>query len=688
MDTSPEISGDRSYGSLPTSPARQAVPGRQLPTGVNGQVLALLLALLTVGLFTGSVVFHETPFGDAWLREALDCNARFPLELNPNNPNLDQMRQRTLCMDNATNWLVTFELLFVAVAVFMTVGATALAPFWSAWRRKWRRWPAALSATSQRVAALAVAAGHRRPPGLMLGSLSLRDAVTMGLPRRYRIVLPPKLAVSYRSELFDATVRHELAHVRRHDVLVAWSTRPALRITAALLVIPIVTALIDQDASLLPSYLWRAAALLVITTAICASILRVREFEADALSAAGADDREALQRTLEQAAPAAKEVGERYSLRRLRSFHPEPAERQRALLDPYSRAQVSFLEATSMAALVAIALPLIRGLIGDRPSWTNIGTILVPLLGGLVLGTSIGAALWRSAYVGARLGRPLWPARAIGGVFVGSIIGSVISLRAVGPVFGGADQGLANLFTPVLTTAATALVASIAGFAASRSRPTPRAGLRLIVTVLPFCCALLISATLAVAYQGGSKFLLPVLTLAINMPRITLLLAVVATCCWILILGSGDRSVIKTTASVAAAGGVLGVAVLVTYRLLAGRPVGEVEVEQRFYLTVCVLALASLVVTLVLAMLFGRHSFGLGMAAGPSAAALGGLLYVTFNAALGGHLTLFTLLSIVLFPQGLAFLLTLLAALIGWPVIGATGFVRSRQLRTPRPLAS
>lgn len=683
MDTSPEINGDRSYGSVPARPSLQGEPGSQLPTGVNGQVLALLLALLTVGVFAGSVVFHETPLGNAWLHDVLDCNARFPLDLNPNDPDVEQIRLRTLCMDDATKWLVTFELLFVAVAILATASATALAPSWSAWRRKWRRWPAALSAASQRVAALALAAGNRRPPGLMLGSLGLRDAVTTGLPRRYRVVLPRKLAVSYQTELFDATLRHELAHVRRNDVLVAWSTRPALRIAAALLLIPIVTALIGQDASLLPSYIWRAAVLLVVTTAICAAILRVREFEADALSAATPEEREALRRTLEQATPRNRNL-----VRRLASFHPEPAERRRALLDPYSRSQVSFVEATSVAALVAVALPLIRGLMADRPSWTNVGSIMVPLLGGLVLGTSLGAAIWRSAYVGASLGRPSWPTRAIAGVLIGSILGSVVSLRAVGPIFGATDVGLANLFTPLLTTATTALIASIASFAASRSRPVPRAGLRLLLTVLPFGCAFLISTTFAVTYPLGSELLLPVLTLGINMPRITVLLAVVAACCWILIVGSRDRSLIKAVVGLAALGGLLGVAALVTYRLLVGPPVGEVELQQRFDLTVCVLALASLVVTLALTVRCGRNGFALGMAAGPCAAALGGLLYVTFNAALGGPLTLITLLGIVLIPQGLAFLLNLLAAFVGSLAIGATDVVRGRQLSQPRPAAS
>jgi Zn-dependent protease with chaperone function len=664
-------------------PLPQAERGWRLPTGVSGQVFALLLALLTVGLFVGSVVFHETPLGDAWLRETLACDARFPVEPNPYSPDLVQIRRRTLCMDTATNWLVTFELFFVGLAVLGTMAATALAPSWLAWRRKWRRWPARLSAARERVYALAAAAGHRQPPRLMLGSLRLRDAVTIGLPRSYRIVLPPKLAVSYQSELFDATVRHELAHVRRHDVLVAWSTRPALRITGALLLVPIVTALIRQDASLLPSYLWRGAALLAVTSAICASILRVREFEADELSAARPEEREALRRTLEQTTPRSRPL-----IRRLASFHPEPEERERALLDPYSRAQVSFLEAASVAALVAVALPLIRGLAADRPSWTNAGLIAVPLLGGVVLGASLGTALWRSAYVAASLSRRSSPTRAIAGVLIGSILGSVISLRAVGHMFGAADEGLAITFTPMLTTGAVVLVTAIAGFAASRAGPTPRAGLRLILTVLPFGCALLVSTTFAVSYQGGSAFLLPVLTLAINMPRITLLLVVVATCCWILILGSRDGSTIKATVGMTVVGGFLSVSALVTYRLLAGPPIGAMEVEQRFDLAVFALALASLIVTLSLTLPFGRHGFALGMAAGPSAAALGGLLYVTFNAALGGALTPLTVLGIVLIPQGLAFFLTLLAALAAWLVIGTTDFVRRRRIRDRGPLAS
>ena len=113
------------------------------------------------------------------------------------------------------------------------------------------------------------------------------DAFSYGLPGRYRIALPPKLALrSTDHTLFDPVIRHELAHVSRHDVAFAWLARGVWFAVLPLVAVPIVLAIAGADFSILPDFIVRVAAILIIVRLVANEVLRVREHEADVTAAA------------------------------------------------------------------------------------------------------------------------------------------------------------------------------------------------------------------------------------------------------------------------------------------------------------------------------------------------------------------------------------------------------------------
>ena len=108
-------------------------------------------------------------------------------------------------------------------------------------RRRRLRDPGVVGAAAvARLTAFCADAGIRRPPRLLAGSAALRDAFCLGRPGRYAVAIPLPLLIRPHTPLFEAALRHELAHVRGHDVAVSWLARAVWYALAPLLLLPVV----------------------------------------------------------------------------------------------------------------------------------------------------------------------------------------------------------------------------------------------------------------------------------------------------------------------------------------------------------------------------------------------------------------------------------------------------------------
>src|SRR5207247_986961 len=106
-----------------------------------------------------------------------------------------------------------------------------------------------------------------------------------GLPGRYKLVLPRALMVRWRNKtLFDPVVRHELAHLRRHDVPLAWLAATVWIAAIPVLLMPILLSVLRLDLSLIFEFLGRCVLLLGVVWLVRRQVLRSREHDADLMA--------------------------------------------------------------------------------------------------------------------------------------------------------------------------------------------------------------------------------------------------------------------------------------------------------------------------------------------------------------------------------------------------------------------
>ena len=152
-----------------------------------------------------------------------------------------------LCTDGVNSVLAAFQIVGAALALALCLALVLMAPGWTCAddaydlrERRSRRAPTRQRRSLPRRA--------QEPPEILVGTAAQRDAFSLGLPGRYRIALPPGLVVRARDrQTFDPVLRHELAHLRRHDVPLAWISRSALWVLVPLGVVPLVAQVLTGD---------------------------------------------------------------------------------------------------------------------------------------------------------------------------------------------------------------------------------------------------------------------------------------------------------------------------------------------------------------------------------------------------------------------------------------------------------
>ena len=684
----------------PPAPVDVRLDVLALPSPTVARFVLLLGALLSSGLFVGTWVHNQTAVGDDWLARVAECERQRPSV--PSGAGADAIlaaQQSVLqCVEGAQQRLAWFALGGVALTLVAAGVVLAVVPRFIVRRRALRLAGPKLAAASERVAALAEEGGLRRSPDTMVGTSKLHDAFSFGLPGHYAVALPPAVAVRSTGVAFESLVRHELAHVARRDVLIAWSARALWYVLIALLALPVVVALARADLSILPSYVWRAALLMVAAMLASAGILRSREFDADLGSARTAARRDALSTLLGTSGRAAST-----GWRRVVALHPDPSERVRMLGDPARLARASGVDAAIAGFLAAVTLPLLVSVFATVPSLTSWAYAVPAALVGPLMGATVGLSLWRLAVVElaqATSGLGGAARRMAAGVIAGFLVGQVASLAAVGSdTVTGTRSPLLPLLGALALGGTTVVVAGLGRVAADRSRHLSARGyttlaIALSATVFAFVlwAATLLSSTLDLG--GGRLAALTSVTL-LTQPLAVTVVAVLAAVILALVairpaetapawafegeapvvpkqdrhsVGLREVSVVGLVSGVAAALSIL------AFRLVAGPATTFEEQTQRFDAYVWLFAGAGVAAGLSLIVLHGLRGAGAGVTAGALASCVAALGFVVINAGFGGDVTLDFVGGVVGpgLPLGLVLfvLVSLLAAL---PIPDARG---------------
>ena len=407
-----------------------------------------------MGLFLGNWLHNEV-VGDVWTKWVTDCleaGSFGTLEHQACSAPVERLR---------AVWTTG------GAVVVLVLGLTIMAVVPSIVRRRRSLRPVSNnhSALSARFAELSASMGLRRTPVLLMGPLRQRDAFALGSFGRYTVAIPRGLAVRVADEwAFDGVVRHELSHIRNHDVPFSWLARSIWYIVVPCLAIPLAWSVVSVDTSLIIDFLPRAALLAVVVWAAAAGLLRAREIEAD-LTAARGDPHE-LALVLHAVEQARDRPGRGWA----GAAHPSVAHRLAALRAPQVATIVRFADDAVACALVAFTVPVITQAMvtastGGPVVWAR---VIEALIAGVLLGCSVGIGVWRNVFA-RTVSRSIDPtvgvgapyASAVAGLLVGLLAGGFASLSHVGIP---ATQWLSTsaLAIPIACAAALALSGSFA----------------------------------------------------------------------------------------------------------------------------------------------------------------------------------------------------------------------------------
>ncbi|MFG1607271.1 M48 family metalloprotease [Actinoplanes sp. NPDC049265] len=377
------------------------------PSPTGGRLLLLVLGMLSAGTLAGRVIY---------------AFVLYPRQMAP----LCATGSGAPACRSAYLGLYAFEAgggLLVAVAAVIAVLVT---PAVIVRRRRLAAPGATLAPVVARIAELAEGEGLRRPPAVMIGPVAQRDAFSFGRPGHYVVALPKALAVRWADQsVFDPVVRHELAHIRHHDIPLTWLALSAGR--AARPVFVVLAALFSavqlwQPGEVSAGLLWRTALLWLLVILLRNHAVRAREHDADLAADRSGGDAIAGVIARIRTSPV------RW-WRRLSVLHPTPDRRLAVLADPVRGPRPTVLDGFAGAYLGALLFAVVDPAVQLLPVGGDPRLLLpvevVPL--GVAVGFAVGLGLWRTALVDTVTGRFRTPAAVAAGVAAGLVLGDFAS---------------------------------------------------------------------------------------------------------------------------------------------------------------------------------------------------------------------------------------------------------------------
>jgi hypothetical protein len=403
----------------PAPPARAGSP--PLPSTTLGRFVATVTAVVGTSMFGWQTVLVDA---DA-TRARAECLAGLrgappPVDFRAGTVNEESLAAVQRCVGTLHADIIRQMAIGLAVLAAVTVAVYLAAPWCECRLRGLRRLDRTPGTEALRadLADLVREAGLRRPPTFVVSRSARISGNTFGAgPLRY-VRLDLGLVHAHRSapHLFRAVVLHELAHVRNADIHLtrltiaqAWAFPLAVLVPVAVNyagAVPVRDLLDDA---------WRLAAFALIAQASAWSVLRAREFAADArLARSERGAVRALLRTDRRRADRWARVASAFR------FHPLARARADTLDHPGRRFAARPVEALGAGLAAGIAAPpllhlmssLARPLPGPDPQTT--GAFATGVLLGAPLALVTTGALWRSAWWARRSGAPAASGTAFG----------------------------------------------------------------------------------------------------------------------------------------------------------------------------------------------------------------------------------------------------------------------------------
>jgi Zn-dependent protease with chaperone function len=648
-----------------------------LPSAFASRAIALTVALLAVAGFVGAAVHNFSSVGDAWYATVRRCAATGDYRFSTTRQSYAQ------CVGHAQTVFVEFQVVAMVIVLAGLAAVAAALPIRIVRARRLTQPSTGLAAATARCAQLAQETGLRRPPRIWIGAANQRDAFAFGFPGRYAIALPKALAVrSGRASLFDPVVRHELQHVKRNDVAFAWVATAVRWILPPLLVIPIVLEIVVGDSSILGAYVWRAAVLGLTAYLAAAGLLRYREFEADLASARTTGQVTDLIALLGSTPAPKPRLGPL-------ALHPGRSHRQEVLAEPVRATRVGFLDGLLAGLLAASAVPIVVGMFSNTTGAATYAPLAAALLGGAVLGTTVGPAICRDVLARQVAGLPTRRCATLYmGVFAGYTAGETSSLPRIGETtMFSFDRS--TFFLPLAAVAATAICVGCARLltcAAARLGRRPAGIVGVVLCGAVFTTTFWVALLLKVFVQSGAQGTRVALVTSFGTTGHEVVAGICAALCLgLLAAGRSNRALpgwaeqwpstrplaalpsVRLTAvagtSVAAALG--GAAVFVVRHVVAGGPTDAAHAIQLADVYTWMFALVAAAVTIGLLAQFGLSGLGASLFAAPLATTITVIFFVLYNATNGGAITWRFTRSLLMTGLGLeVVLITILSVVV------------------------
>jgi len=428
--------GDLDAGPAAERPAGARGSAFALPARTSFRFALLIAAVVASSSTVYSSIYLATSRGPALVTLLRVCRAR-ALSSHPKGLSAyaSALGQARACYAGAEYVEGLWVLLGIAV-----LGVVAVAIFWAQpwwYRRQMRLTPLTSEAAPllDRLEQLRARAGTGPVVWLLQPFNVQQSAFAFGRSRRHFVAVSAGAAVAAVTQptAFDAIVLHELAHTKNKDINQTYLAIAIWRAFVIAALLPLIWLLaFSWGPGGGQRIIWRVAILALVVYSLRNSILRSREFDADA-RVREIDPDTALGAVLAGQPPRRGRLAGAWHLG---WRHPSGQDRAAALLDPAPLYRCGLWDGLVMGLVAAVGAEAVQDMVHLLVTVNAIGGLIPAVIFALFSGTALTVAMWRNRFMQAEAGTVTGWAAGLG-LGIGVALGPVITLSAA------FDQGVA-----------------------------------------------------------------------------------------------------------------------------------------------------------------------------------------------------------------------------------------------------